>query len=593
MNNVDLLEKLKLSGITVIDKDNIQGTIIDCLPEYRNNFGFFHIKGDNFEAIILKGIYKDYLRIIKGNPDINSALWDEVVKGLNDAERAVGYASFKIALSGGEARFFGVSKYNKLPNLCGDMRDYQIPRPLSATEYAAAASNLYNEDVILSQKFIGSLFPQTMTPLSVSILEKIPNVLNPIFMSCNLKTDSPSAIPVYARPFTNLNAFEKLLKTISIGNSIFRMSFSPNLYLQKETKPTQINSRYFPIEDLEITEILSELKQNVETINTETFVDDKYIEFHVNFAVIAEFIFVKLCHYTAILSEYFTDISQLLRAVYKTRQNSIFYNNNEVDLPYSLDYNTYFEKIKFSVEKENISIDDFIKKLPFFKKFSSKNKIKKAILETHKYLDLRDELYLLACNFIKKSKEALDKISDFALQKDAITEKNDIYLFEHSEIKSIINNSYIGDTISTINFRKKLYFRYATQIIPTEIYGRDLSDCAKISETMVIKALSVKEYNTLSFFVDKDLEATATNKLDMKDYNNNFITLGYLPIIYLEKFKNTKGFILENMPLFSFVAEYAALNNIPVYSGVRFAPIILDNIKLKGTKNKLTKIDTL
>ncbi len=590
MTAVNLLEKLKLSGITVISEDNPSGIIIECVPSYRENFGFFHITGSNFEAIILKGVYKDFLRILKGNPDISMGYWDSIAKTLNDSESAVGYCKYKIALSAEEARVFYCEKFGSSPKYKRDFRDYKIPRPLTSTEYIAATSSLYDENVILSQKFLNSIFSDTLTPLSVSILEKIQNVLNPIFMSCNLKTDTPSVVNLYARPYTNLTALEKLLKTIGIGSSIFRQSFAPNLYIAKATTPNNIIKKYFPVEDDEITEILEELKNNIENINTEVLVEDKYVEFHVNFAILAEFLFIKFADLTSLLLKYFTDYSSLLKAVYRTRETSIFYTENPLNLPIHFDYNTTFKEVALFCEKSNETIENHIKKLPFSKKFMAKGKIKKLIKEFHKYLNLRDDVYLTATKFLEKSKSALDNISDFAIKKELIQDKDDIYYLEHSELKKLLDNSFFGDINQTITFRKRLYYRYAAQIIPTEIYGSDLMECAKISESMVTKSLSQNEYKVLSLYFKENIEAICKSNNNDNFSNDDFVVSSSISICDIEKYKNIAGFILESNSLFSFLSEYAAIKEIPIFYGVRFAPLVLDNVKVNVSQYELIKL---
>lgn len=585
MTKIDFLEKLKLSGITTIQNNDIGDNVIECLPSYRKNFGFFHILGKGFEAIILKGVYKDYLRLLKGNPDINQSYWDEIAKTLNDAESVVNYSIFKISLSANEARIFSCEPCDEKPNFQKDMRDYEIPRPLTSTEYEAPSSYMIDDNAILSQKFITYLFPQVLTPLSISIAEKIPNVLNPIFMSCNLKTDTPSIVNIYGRPYTNLTAMEKIFKTIGIGSSFFRHNFAPNLYIKNKSKPQAVNIKYFPVEDDEITEILSELKEDVTKITLESLMEDKYVEFYVNFAVVAEFLFVKIASLTANLMKYYADYSLLLEAIFKSRSNSIFYTDNEIDLPTHFDFVADFVSVKFNLEKNIQPIDNIIKKLPFSKKFMSKGKIKALIKEVHKYLDLRDELYLISVEFLKNSQLVLNNLADFLLKKELIKDKNDIYFFEHSELKKLVDNNFVGNSFDTVNYRKRLFYRQNAAILPTEIYGKDLSESGKIAESMLIKSLSAESFQVLSLFYKDKVSETCYIHDDFTD--NSFVVADNISVCHLDKYKNSKGFILELNPLFSFTSEYACLNNIPVFYGVRYAPLLLNNRLIEATENKI------
>lgn len=591
MDEKELIEKLRLSGLALADMESVGGRVLECRPSYRGNFGFHFVMGEGLEAILLKGVYKDFVRIVKGGAGISEKDWSEAAKLLNDAESAIGLPlNTSIALNNSEAKIISASISEEKPIRGGDMRDYQIPRPLTPVEYAAPASKLYDESVMLSSGFIGSIFPETLSPFSVSVLEKIPDALNPIFVSCNLKTSSPSAVSVYGRAMTNVNAFEKMLKACGTGSAIFRASYAPSLYLKKQTVPERINKSYFPVETDEITELLEDIKRTIPHISTTTIVEDSYVEYPIKLAICAEYVFIKLADGSARLRRYFPDFSGMLSAVFRTRPDSIFFRGEPLTLPVYLDYASRTVQTAFSCEKPSDTIESAIKKIPFTKRFGASGKIRKIISEMHMTLDLRDEIYLVACSFIEKSNQVLKQLADFGIKKDRLKNPEEIYLFEHSEVRRIAFDSFFGDTAHTINFRRWLWDRYAAQVLPTEIYGRDLEQCPKISEQMITKALNLAEFSPLSLFApETEIEAEATAKTGLEDYKGYFIAASRLPLPLLERYKNAEAFILEEAPLFGFTAEYACLKGIPVYTGVRFAPLVLDGVKLKASKNKLSK----
>ena len=591
MEDKDLLERLRLHGLTIADADNAEGYILECSPSYRGNFGFHFVKGDDFEAILLKGVYKDFLRIINGHAEMNDADRNEAAKLLNDAEVAAeSPLNMRIVIRNGNALIISASVSEEKTAKSADMRDYKIPRPLTSAEYALPASKLEDESVMLSAGFMGSIFQETLSPLAVSVLEKIPNVLNPIFTSCNLKTSSPSAVPVYGRAMTNVNALEKMFTACGIGNAVFRASFAANLYLKQQTEPKQVNKSYFPVEQEEITELLEDIKRTIPHITAATLVEDSFMDYPVKLAICAEYVFIKLSDGAAKLCKYFSGFSGMLSAVFRTRENSLFFRKEPLNLPMSLDFSADSVPVTFSCEKPQETIGDFIKKLPFSKRFGASGKIEKIITEMHILLDMRDEIYLAACSFVEKSKQALGQIADFGIKKGRLKNPDEIYLLEHSDVRRVYFDSFFGETARTISFHRWVADRYAAQVVPSEIYGQDLGRCPQIAEQMIDKALNIAEYSPLCLFTKKtDKEAIVTAKKELDDYKGYMIAASSLPLSFLERYKNAEAFILENAPLFGFTAEYACLKNIPVYSGIRFAPLVLDGKRVKASKNKLSK----
>ena len=66
----ELLKKIEDAGIKVCDGQ--KDTTVTVYPFYRDNFGFFHICADKWESILVKGVYKDNIRQIKGEPEFES-----------------------------------------------------------------------------------------------------------------------------------------------------------------------------------------------------------------------------------------------------------------------------------------------------------------------------------------------------------------------------------------------------------------------------------------------------------------------------------------------------------------------------------------
>lgn len=598
----NLLDKFHQAGLKIFGLDNIKkdeedetnetnpeesnpeeikGTDIKIYPHYNNNFGFFTACIDDIKFIILKGQYSDNIRYISGKPSFNNAEYNILIDALFKAERVAGNpVKMTVFLTDDECFIKEaelVEEYNKY-----DMRDYTIPRPLATSEYAESKSRIYDEEVILSSGYFGSFFPQVSSYFTTSIFNDLLDILNPLFVSCNLKTLSPSVVPVDGRIYINMTAFEKMMHTIGLNKSLYRRVFSPNLFLKMGiSKLDKLNRSFFPVTYDEIKEVVDSLKVTASRINLQNITEKSFYDYPVQFAIVYEYITIEFMNNLSILLSKFKNISLILNAIYKTRENSIFYREEEMILPDFLDFSSDYESVKFNVEKKVENIKIHLKSLPFF---SRKSKLKKAIKNMHKLLDLRDELYLAASAFIINSNKALLKTGELGVSKGKLNNKSEIFSLDHDEIRRLTFDTLFGETKELTAFRKWRNKRYAAQLMPPEIYAYDLSDTAHIAEDMILRykdteAFAVYGLNRIN------CKGKVETDLTLDDYQDKIIAAYNLPITKLNNYKNAKGLVLENVSPLSYVCEYAVLNNIPLWTGIRFAPLFLKNIVIE--KNTL------
>ena len=561
--------------------EEIKGTDIKIYPHYNNNFGFFTACIDDIKFIILKGQYSDNIRYISGKPSFNNAEYNILIDALFKAERIAGNpVKMTVFLTDDECFIKEaelVEEYNKY-----DMRDYTIPRPLATSEYAESKSRIYDEEVILSSGYFGSFFPQVSSYFTTSIFNDLLDILNPLFVSCNLKTLSPSVVPVDGRIYINITAFEKMMHTIGLNKSLYRRVFSPNLFLKMGiSKLDKLNRSFFPVTYDEIKEVVDSLKVTASRINLQNITEKSFYDYPVQFAIVYEYITIEFMNNLSILLSKFKNISLILNAIYKTRENSIFYREEEMMLPDFLDFSSDYESVKFNVEKKVENIKIHLKSLPFF---SRKSKIKKAVKNMHKLLDLRDELYLAASAFIINSNKALLKTGELGVSKGKLNNKSEIFSLDHDEIRRLTFDTLFGETKELTAFRKWRNKRYAAQLMPPEIYAYDLSDTAHIAEDMILRykdteAFAVYGLNRIN------CKGKVETDLTLDDYQDKIIAAYNLPITKLNNYKNAKGLVLENVSPLSYACEYAVLNNIPLWTGIRFAPLFLKNIVIE--KNTL------
>ena len=565
--------------------EEIKGTDIKIYPHYNNNFGFFTACIDDIKFIILKGQYSDNIRYISGKPSFNNAEYNILIDALFKAERVAGNpVKMTVFLTDDECFIKEaelVEEYNKY-----DMRDYTIPRPLATSEYAESKSRIYDEEVILSSGYFGSFFPQVSSYFTTSIFNDLLDILNPLFVSCNLKTLSPSVVPVDGRIYINMTAFEKMMHTIGLNKSLYRRVFSPNLFLKMGiSKLDKLNRSFFPVTYDEIKEVVDSLKVTASRINLQNITEKSFYDYPVQFAIVYEYITIEFMNNLSILLSKFKNISIILNAIYKTRENSIFYREEEMILPDFLDFSSDYESVKFNVDKKVENIKIHLKSLPFF---SRKSKLKKAIKNMHKLLDLRDELYLAASAFIINSNKALLKTGELGVSKGKLNNKSEIFSLDHDEIRRLTFDTLFGETKELTAFRKWRNKRYAAQLMPPEIYAYDLSDTAHIAEDMILRykdteAFAVYGLNRIN------CKGKVETDLTLDDYQDKIIAAYNLPITKLNNYKNAKGLVLENVSPLSYACEYAVLNNIPLWTGIRFAPLFLKNIEIE--KNTLFQVE--
>ena len=561
--------------------EEIKGTDIKIYPHYNNNFGFFTACIDDIKFIILKGQYSDNIRYISGKPSFNNAEYNILIDALFKAERVAGSpVKMTVFLTDDECFIKEAEIVEETYKY--DMRDYTIPRPLASSEYSESKSRIYDEEIILSSGYFGSFFPQVSSYFTTSIFNDLLDILNPLFVSCNLKTLSPSVVPVDGRIYINMTAYEKMMHTIGLNKSLYRRVFSPNLFLKMGvSKLDKLNRSFFPVTYDEIKEVVDSLKVTASKINMQNVTEKSFYDYPVQFAIVYEYITIEFMNNLSTLLTKFKNISIILNAIYKTRENSIFYNEEEMVLPEFLDFSSKYESVKFNVDKKVENIKVYLKSLPFF---SRKSKLKKAVKNMHKLLDLRDELYLAASNFIVNSNKALLKAGELGVSKGKLNHTNEIFELDHDEVRRLTYDTLFGETKELTAFRKWRSKRYAAQLMPPEIYAYDLSDTAHIAEDMILRykdteAFAVYGLNRIN------CKGKIETDLTLNDYQDKIIAAYNLPITKLNNYKNAKGLVLENVSPLSYTCEYAILNNIPLWTGIRFAPLFLKNVVIE--KNTL------
>ena len=581
----NIFETLSQNGIKIYS-DQQDGIELKIHPHYHNNFGFFHVVTEEYEFIILKGLYQDNTRNIRNKHPLSSFEINTLIDTIFKAERVVNAPLLMdIYLCEDNCYVKNAEIVQEVVHY-DDARDYTIPRPLSSNEYSEPKSRMYDEEIILSSSYFATYFPQVLSHLSSSIFNEVLDILNPIFVSCNLKTTSPSIVPLYGRLYINLTGFEKMMHTIGLNKSLYRRTYAPNLFLKMGySKLDKLNRNFFPVTFEEIKEVLESIKESIDSLDANMVSNKSFYDYIVQMVIVYEYLSIEFMNNLSTLLKKYPNISLVLNAVYKTRNNSIFYSEEEFLLPKYMDFESPVEKVVFNVEKK---VDKMKIHMKRFSIFSRTAKLKKAIKNMHKLLDMRDELYLTASKFIVKSKDAFKNLTEIGINKNKLVNENDIYYLDHDEIRRMLKDTLFFFFFDIICFRKWRNKRYAAQVMPPEIYGFDISDTPHIAEDMIIK---YKEREAFAAYGLNRIECSGKieTNLNLEDYSNKIIAAYNLPVTKLNNYKTAKGLLVENISPFSLAAEFAVLNNIPLWTGVRFGSLFLKNINIK--KNTLFQID--
>lgn len=584
--NSNIYDKLKESGIKIYDNQT-DGIEIKIHPHYHNNTGFFHCFTEECEFIILKGQYQDNIRNINGRNPLSNAEVSSLIETIFKAEIATLSTLYMEVYLLEDACFIKKAEIvNNIESLKDDKRDYTIPRPLTTAECSEPKSRIYDEEIILSNSYFGTYFPQVLSHFTFSIFYELLDILNPLFISCNLKTSSPSIVPSYGRLFINMTGFEKMMHTIGLNRSLYRRSYAPNLFLKMGySKMDKINRNFFPVTYDEIEDVLNSIKENIESIDASSVANKTFYDFIVQLMIVYEYLSIEFTSNLSVLLKKFPNISLILNAVYKTRKNSIFYKDTEFNFPKYMDFASPFEKVTFNMEEKVDKLSVHFKR---FSIFTRKSRMKKAIKNIHKLLDLRDELYITASKFIENTKEALKNISEIGISKERLFSDDDVYFLEHDELRRLFYNTLFGDTKELVTFRKWRNKRFSALCCPPEIYGYDLSDVQIIAEDMIIKN---KEQEAFKVYGLNRIECSGKIETDVNldDYSDKIISAYNLPVTRLNNYKNAKGLLIENVSPFSLLSEFAVLNNIPLWTGHRFGSLYLKNVAIE--KNTLFQID--
>jgi hypothetical protein len=564
----DIILTLNLSIVSEVDENEI----IECYNFYFDNFGYHFVKYKENSILLLKGIYKDFVRVIKGEKFLKDSEFTKLSELLSDIEKNIGQ-TFSAKVVKGTKDLVDITLVDSYEKLL--LKDkILINRPLSGVEYSICRNDSADYDNLYFFSIFKDIFPFTVTPLTASILSSIPEVLSVIFAHVSFRVYSPSVKLLWGKVYGSLSTYHMAFESLNAGESLLKLNYSQFRFLKdKKKKLKNPKISMLEISENEIKEFIKEADEKADRIDETYIFEPEFLE-HISLLFLAaQMIFLNFISQFMKIYDELENLDDTLRLIYKTRAKSPFFSNNEIVVPESFDLSSGFLKMCVYSGRKPLSPKEETKKYSKLNVFKRK-RLESSVAEIHKTLDLRDELSFTSVRVFTKIKSVLNKLTEKLLGESKIKHKDTIYYIEYNDLKNILDDNYYGNIQFTYFFKKWQTERYKLQIVPYEIFEKDIPDVEKIAKGIIGKLLSQKEFDILSFFHKDDFNG---NLNDVRIYEN----LAFM------KDNSKKPIITDNISLLSYAMEYATINEIPVYSGIRFPELVLKGGNFFVSKSKL------
>ncbi|UOD35444.1 hypothetical protein DSN97_03700 [Deferribacteraceae bacterium V6Fe1] len=564
----DIIESLNLNIVNEFDENEI----IECKNFYFDNLGYHFVKYQENSILLLKGIYKDFVRVIKGEKFLKDSEFTKLSELLSDIEKNIGQ-TFSAKVVKGTKDLVDITLADNFEKLSVKDKLF-VSKPLSGVEYSICRNDNADYDNLYFSSIFKDIFPFTVTPLTASILNSIPEVLSVIFAHASFRVYSPSVKLLWGKVYGSLSTYHMAFESLNAGDSLLKLNYSQFRYLKdKKKKLKNPKISMLGISEDEIKEFIQEANEKADCIDEKYIFEPEFLE-HISLLFLAaQMIFLNFISQFMKIHDEVENVDNTLRLIYKTRAKSPFFSSNEIDVPESFDFSSDLLKMCVFCGEKPLSPNEEIKKYSKLNVFKRK-RLDGFVAEIHKTLDLRDELSFASVRVFSKIKSVLDKLSEKLLSESKIKHKDTIYYLEYNDLKNILDDNYYGNIQFTYFFKKWQTERYKMQIVPYEIFEKDIPDVEKIAKGIIGKLLNQKEFDVLSFFHKDDFNGDLN---DVRIYKN----LAFL------KDNCKKPVITDNISLLSYAIEYAAINEVPVYAGIRFPEIVLKERKFFVSENKL------
>lgn len=569
---IEIIEELNINIVRGYDEDQV----VDCQNFYFDNFGYHYVKYKENSILLLKGVYKDFIRIIKGEKFLTESEFTKLSEFLSDIEKKIG-KTFSAKVVKGERELIELKLVDSFEKLSIRDRLY-VNNPLTKVEYSISKDGNADYNNLYFSSIFKDIFPNTVTTLTASFLNSIPEVLSVIFSHANFRVYSPSLKLLSGKVYGSFSTYNMAFESLNSTDSLLKLNYSQFRYLKdKKRRLKTPKISILEISEDEVREFIREAEEKVAGIDENYIFEPDFLEYISILFLASQMVFLNFIEQFMKIYDEVENLDNALRLIYKTREESLFFSKGEIAVPESFDLQSDILKMSIFCGEKPLSINEEVKKYSKLNIFKRK-RLEGIVTEIHKTLRLRDELSLASVKVFSKVKNVINNLSNKLLNESKIKHNDTIYYLEYNDLKNILNDNYYGNIQFTYFFKKWQTERYKMQILPYEIFEKDIPDVENIVKGIINKLLNQKEFDILSFFHKDDLCGDLTN---FQIYEN----LTFL------KYNSKKPIITDNISLLSYAMEYAAINDIPVYSGIRYPELILNGRKFKINKSKLSIIN--
>lgn len=570
----DLLQSISNAGIKT---DAEKQPDITVAPSYRGNFGFYNVTAENWETVIVKGVFKGNIRHVKGECPFDDRKLNELAQMLSDVERCLRRPAMTHIYNNDGTFYVCSAEAEDYIALPADARDSAIKSPLTPVEESLGRSSGINEKHLFIKSPFASLLNETISPYAFSIIESMPDLFSPLFMSADIKTLSPSVKPFFCRIFMNCANIETILSAFYSKADFFYLNYLPSIY--KTIKKPSFDVPKISVLKLaegELQNTIEDIERTEENMTESSLFSEEFLEIPALSVMAWEIAAIGTWHtFTDFIKSTGLDYEDAMRHIYKTRAGGLLRFNGEI-MPV-LDpavKPVVLEPLDIPLEP----IEAMYAKLPSMKRLMlSKGRYSALLAACHTSLDDTDKVYLALSKLIMKIRGTLLETGKRLVENRVLTDENNIFFFEHKEIQNIIADSFYGNVPFTLNFRRWQSSRFASVCLPGYLYEKDVENYKDIAEKQMTKSETEKTIPCMAFF-HRQLET------------DNFVCRHGFSIADIKDVQKADIVIAEGASLFSYIAQFCAAADKPLYTGARFAPLLTKGKKIKTGNDFLTMI---
>ncbi len=552
-----------------------------CFFHFMGNTGFYHILGEKCEFLILKGIFKDNIRLLKGKIPLDNKSISKIADTFSNIDKNIDFmpiCSFSVS---DKIYLHDIEKdYTYDSNIQFDQR--KILSCLSSVEFSLFQNNMASDKTLYSKGMLTEMLPETLSSLSISIISKIPDLINPLYLHAGFKTYSPSISLIAGKLFVNLSNMRFLYRTMGGSEDVLDLNYTPSVFAKqykKKFKP--LNIKLLNIKMDEVDEYIDELEKTQNKLNFNIIAGEKFQELLALFTMVGQMVALKINAAFINIYNIVKDFDFASSLIYKTRKTNIFESLNNMEI-YSF-FDVFAPKKIFTTDfkYQTADISTLLKNAGFFTNIFKKDTLLQELKLIHRFLDRRDRLFKIAQHYMKSIDTIFSETAERLVKKNYLKSKEDLRYLEIDEIKNIKNNNFYGNIPYTLYFKKSQHERYKAQFVPKLIFEKDIDKIPdifydllkKYSDKMILQCVAVNPVKDLSFHYknSENSPATISSRIHLPDlvHSKNIIICDYAP-------------------LNSYIFEYAVISGKSLYVGTNGGDIFFRDKVVHLQNNTIT-----